>query len=559
MNGEELLKALVIDSGAIIRGHGTNFHRRSERFVTVQEVLEEIRDSKSRDLLASLPYELEVRSPSDDAMQAVAAFARKSGDFAALSLTDLKLIALTYTIEKEITGGANIRTEPTRSAAVCSAAATKKKSTKAVNDIPEGELLDSVIRSMDASCNCAEEAAARHIHAHPLTSETEVDREEYAENEEEEADEEEEVNEEEEEEGGGGDDEEGGEQDAKEEEEDDRQPNEITPSTSTAVRHVFATLIIEEEFPSLGTTEAVQPRAALASSSWAHVAKTGDNEALNAKQPKKAQPYTSILPAKPDAAAKLLVKAPTKSSPQPVGSIMPSRILAGNSNGHSTMASMKAAMEDDGEGWINTSNFKSRALEDSFRNQGDKKKASAVDEEKVVVACITTDFSMQNVLMQMGLHIISVDGMVVKTVKQWVLRCMACYKVHYEMDRLFCENCGANHLSRVSCSIDMVSGLLKLHLKKGYQPNTRGKLYSLPKPGKQGRYEGELLLREDQLLQGIWQQKKMAIQRNLKSAFGEDVTGDVGVHVNKGKKIRVGLGSQNPNAAKGRERRGKAK
>jgi rRNA maturation endonuclease Nob1 len=34
----------------------------------------------------------------------VANFARKTGDFAALSKTDLKLIALTYMLEKEVNG-----------------------------------------------------------------------------------------------------------------------------------------------------------------------------------------------------------------------------------------------------------------------------------------------------------------------------------------------------------------------------------------------------------------------------------------------------------------------
>lgn len=74
--------------------------------------MDEIRDVKSRDLLLSLPFELEIKSPSDQSMRAVAAFARKTGDFASLSLTDLKLIALTYTLEMESTGGAHIRLEP---------------------------------------------------------------------------------------------------------------------------------------------------------------------------------------------------------------------------------------------------------------------------------------------------------------------------------------------------------------------------------------------------------------------------------------------------------------
>jgi len=50
------------------------------------------------------------------------------------------------------------------------------------------------------------------------------------------------------------------------------------------------------------------------------------------------------------------------------------------------------------------------------------------------------------------------------------------------------------------------------------------------------------------------------MQKDVRSAFGEDVTSDVGLHINKSQHIKVGLGS-NPNADKSRarERRGKGK
>ena len=161
--------------------------------------------------------------------------------------------------------------------------------------------------------------------------------------------------------------------------------------------------------------------------------------------------------------------------------------------------------------------------------------------------------------MQVGLDILSVDGMLIKNIKQWVLRCMACYQIHYDMDRLFCSKCGVNHLSRVAASINKETGKLQLHLKKNYHVDLKGTKYSLPKPGQQGRYDGELLLREDQLLSGIWHQKAIKIRKDVKSAFGEELASDVGLHINKGQKIKVGLGKRNPNAAKGRERRGKKK
>ena len=102
-------------------------------------------------------------------------------------------------------------------------------------------------------------------------------------------------------------------------------------------------------------------------------------------------------------------------------------------------------------------------------------------------------------MMQMNLRVVSVDGMRIKTVRQWILRCMACYTTHTDMDRLFCSRCGVNHLSRVACSVDAGTGKLVLHLKSNYQVSTRGQKYSMPAPGKQGRFDGELLTREDQV------------------------------------------------------------
>ena len=55
--------------------------------------------------------------------------------------------------------------------------------------------------------------------------------------------------------------------------------------------------------------------------------------------------------------------------------------------------------------------------------------APAAARPGVKTACMTTDFSMQNVMMQMGLSVVSVDGMLIRAAKQWVLRCMACFKV----------------------------------------------------------------------------------------------------------------------------------
>jgi hypothetical protein len=61
------------------------------------------------------------------------------------------------------------------------------------------------------------------------------------------------------------------------------------------------------------------------------------------------------------------------------------------------------------------------------------------------------------------------------------------------------------------------------------------------------------------LLSGAWRQKVVQIQKDVKSQFGEQVTNDVGLQINKSSSIKIGLGNRNPNAMKGRERRGKSK
>ena len=61
---EEKSEYLVLDAGAIIRGHGNEFYTKSKKLITISEVISEIRDSKSRELLMKLPFEIEERIPS---------------------------------------------------------------------------------------------------------------------------------------------------------------------------------------------------------------------------------------------------------------------------------------------------------------------------------------------------------------------------------------------------------------------------------------------------------------------------------------------------------------
>jgi RNA-binding protein NOB1 len=277
--------------------------------------------------------------------------------------------------------------------------------------------------------------------------------------------------------------------------------------------------------------------------------------------------------------------------------------------------------EDDGEGWITsaadiqTIKVNHGGMLDPTKGMSKAGKAVDVADANITTnpnagpslsqraACATTDFAMQNVLLQMNLILLSVDGMRIRRLKSWVIRCGACFKIHSAADddgfldgrirRLFCSHCGSGDMmQRISASVDGKTGRLKLHFskrKQGKHMSKRGTKFSLPKPGTGNRFQGDLLLREDQLLVGAWNQKVKirsgnAYQKsNSESIFGRDLAATVGCNVTKSggngsfgssswatgsnpsssssaHDIRVGFGARkNPNAAKGRERRGKKK
>ncbi len=90
--------------------------------------------------------------------------------------------------------------------------------------------------------------------------------------------------------------------------------------------------------------------------------------------------------------------------------------------------------EDDGEGeWITPSNVglhKSRALH-LIPDEDAKARRGKGRVEQIRAGCMTADFAMQNVLLQMGLSLVGVEGKKIERVKTWVLRCHACFKCVY--------------------------------------------------------------------------------------------------------------------------------
>jgi len=123
--------------------------------------------------------------------------------------------------------------------------------------------------------------------------------------------------------------------------------------------------------------------------------------------------------------------------------------------------------------------------------------------QQIPVALVSSDFAVQNVALQMGLRLFSPDGIRIKRLQNWLLRCHACYALTRDMERRFCPKCGGPTLLRTSYSVN-AQGQTILHLRADFQYNLRGSKYSLPNPKtttnkqQQNQAGKKIFLREDQ-------------------------------------------------------------
>lgn len=71
----------------------------------------------------------------------------------------------------------------------------------------------------------------------------------------------------------------------------------------------------------------------------------------------------------------------------------------------------------------------------------------------------------KNVMLQMGLNLITVDGMRIRNIRQYVMKCHTCFKfislyfylyfrISKDMSKVFCPQCGNNTLIKISIQVD---------------------------------------------------------------------------------------------------------
>jgi len=304
MDEQDKRQLLVVDTGGIVKG--AHLQRLAEKFVTIEDVLKEVRDKKTRAWLEALPYQLELREPSDESFEAVSAFAGKTGDLRSLSRVDLRVLALTWMMEKECCGGIDhLKTEPNQKG---------------------GKVRVRSGRAQVAPPGWHEQARLKKTKA---AEAPEMDG------------------------WGGG-----------------------------------SWIVPEEEEPA-------------------------------AEEPAAAEEQDATMEQQDEASFEQI------GEPQ----------LANGMEWEEE--------EDTGLDWLCPDNIDQAVA-------GADWGASPLNPDSTSVACVTTDFAMQNVLLQMGLKVLSVDGMVIRRARTYILKCEACFKTTTDLMKQFCGSCGNHTLYKVA-------------------------------------------------------------------------------------------------------------
>lgn len=89
---------------------------------------------------------------------------------------------------------------------------------------------------------------------------------------------------------------------------------------------------------------------------------------------------------------------------------------------------------DDEDGWINKDNFNQLVL-------GKEELNKESDEDAIGVYIMTSDFAMQNMILQIGIPMLAMDGYKITRVKHYILECFTCWRLCRDISKQFCPRC----------------------------------------------------------------------------------------------------------------------
>ncbi|CAG5088115.1 Oidioi.mRNA.OKI2018_I69.PAR.g11735.t1.cds [Oikopleura dioica] len=216
--------------------------------------------------------------------------------------------------------------------------------------------------------------------------------------------------------------------------------------------------------------------------------------------------------------------------------------------------------EDDGEGeWTTPDNVDDDSEDD---NDDDWITPFNIDdvpeevEEPDFVACLTTDFAMQNVLLRMKIGMVGVEGRKIKNARKYILRCTGCKYIDKTCTKVFCPGCGHKTMRRVACEV-LEDGNIKLFLAKDPKClKSRGTVYNLPKP-QGGKYAKNPVLTDLQPMPQQRVSKKTMMRNNIMASDLDAMESPFHFNDTESKGYRLGFGQRNrhfknPNASRPR-------
>lgn len=342
--------------------------------ITVPEVVNEIKNKRQLKRLCVLPYDLVIDEPEPESVRHVIDFAKKTGDYLSLSSADIKVIALTYQLQKQLDGRKQLRTEPI----VARVIASRDKPAELIDSKPlagfymppDKQQLDLKEKLNEAIIELKEAGKDKQQNIDNDSGDIEL-----------------ELKEQEEREAG------------KDDEQDvDDNSGDIDLELKEQIENLHIDMKSEKS-------------------------DDVDNVLVQVESAKETEEESED----------------TESE----GSQIHSNICHSDTNFQILL--IESSEDDDPDSWITPNNL--LAVKSSYGKE-------SATSESVQVACMSTDYAIQNVLKQINLNIAALDGRIIKQMRTYILRCYACFKTTSIMTKIFCPKCGNKTLKRVAVSLD---------------------------------------------------------------------------------------------------------
>ncbi|XP_046403161.1 RNA-binding protein NOB1 isoform X2 [Ischnura elegans] len=109
----EKINHLIVDTSGFLKS--PELQNLGVSIYTVQNVVDEVTSKSQIRKLVVLPYDLHIKEPSAESIKFITDFSKKTGDYHSLSATDIRVMALTYQMELELKGSSHLKSEPLKS------------------------------------------------------------------------------------------------------------------------------------------------------------------------------------------------------------------------------------------------------------------------------------------------------------------------------------------------------------------------------------------------------------------------------------------------------------